>query len=459
MSAAVIGQLLSACAGAYSAASSAVWWAASLPPTCRESMAHAALTCSGATPRYFTPGFGPLALGWGWLVVGVLIGLLSRRAVSAVVALAGGRPSPHTPSNWEALMCELAARTQDPHRHEVLQYILQGGDTALDELSQASGRTSAPLLAHLLADDAVADGAAGGTSVHKADASPLPWQAPDALTGAMAPDAAGEATPGFTPPSTPPVTDEGGACTGYDARQVVPPTSGVAPLPWQDARPPSSAPGERNSWLYIPWLHAGAGNLSASAWHAWRTPPVLGSRFEELAAKLQRAASRYGSGAGPVARCAHALLESYAGAAAAAAARALADDVRAAPIAADQARRSPPLRRGRRRARRRNALSDNSAPPPSEEGEGGVPVCPANAEAPDTMHASASVPETAWATVDAVDLVAELRCPVPTLQDVPPFMRPAIRTALVTALSRIRTASRFQLPQIGRAECGCRDPR
>ena len=67
MPAALIGQLLSACAGAYSAASSAAWWAASLPHTCKESLAHAALTCSGTTPRYFAPGFGPLALAWGWL--------------------------------------------------------------------------------------------------------------------------------------------------------------------------------------------------------------------------------------------------------------------------------------------------------------------------------------------------------------------------------------------------------
>ncbi|CAE7235143.1 unnamed protein product [Symbiodinium sp. CCMP2592] len=354
MSAAVIGQLLSACAGAYSAASSAVWWAASLPPTCRESMAHAALTCSGATPRYFTPGFGPLALGWGWLVVGVLIGLLSRRAVSAVVALAGGRPSPHTPSNWEALMCELAARTQDPHRHEVLQYILQGGETALDELSQASwshvglfagspsrrrcGRrwcgpaTRAPthdraapastkLTPHPCHGRRVGESAHPGPPCsaallpstrpaalrdRQADldaaetlsdllstitpfASPR-GEAPDALTGAMAPDAAGEATRGFTPPSTPPVTDQGGACTGYDARQVVPPASGVAPLPWQDVRPASAAPGETCSWLFVPLLHAGAGAMTPAATQAWQSHPRIGTRFAELAGALRRAA-------------------------------------------------------------------------------------------------------------------------------------------------------------------------
>ena len=127
MSAAVIGQLLSACAGAYSAASSALWWAASLPATCRESLAHAALTCSVATPRYFTPGFGPLALAWGWLLLGVLLGLLFRRAAAALVAMAGGYLTMQAAGSWEALLREHLARTRDPHRQAVLQYLLEGG--------------------------------------------------------------------------------------------------------------------------------------------------------------------------------------------------------------------------------------------------------------------------------------------------------------------------------------------
>ena len=152
MSAAVIGQLLSACAGAYSAASSALWWAVSLPATCRESLAHAALTCSGATPRYFTPGFGPLALAWGWLLLGVLLGLLGGRAAAALVAMAGGYQTMQATGSWEALLREHLARTRDPHRQAVLQYLLEGGDAALHEVSGASGRTPAALMAHLLAD-------------------------------------------------------------------------------------------------------------------------------------------------------------------------------------------------------------------------------------------------------------------------------------------------------------------
>eukprot|EP00439_Symbiodinium_sp_Y106_P052263 s6992_g7.t1 len=357
MSPAVIGQLLSACAGAYSAASSAVWWAASLPPTCRESMAHAALTCSGATPRYFTPGFGPLALAWGWLLLGVLLGLLSRRAAEAIVGLTSGRQLPHTPWSWEALLRELSARTQDPSRHEVLQYLLQRGEAALVELSigahagffagspsrrrhhgrrwcgfatarQGHASTddrAAPASARLTphpyhgrrvgeaahpgppcgtdvehvlptartaaqsnrpADLDAADTVSDSLSAITPFASPRE-EAPAALMGAMAPHVTEEATPGFTPPATP-EADESAAGTPRTARQVTPP-SALAALPWQDARPPSSAPGERNSWLYVPLLHAGAGTLSTRALQAWRANPVFGPRFEELVATLRRA--------------------------------------------------------------------------------------------------------------------------------------------------------------------------
>ncbi|CAE7440143.1 unnamed protein product, partial [Symbiodinium sp. KB8] len=106
-------------------------------------------------------------------------------------------------------------------------------------------------------------------------------EAPAALTGA--PQATEEATPGFTPPATPVAHQDGAG-----APNITPP-SAIAPLPWQDACPPSSAPGEGNSWLYVPLLHAGAGTLSAGALQAWRAHPVLGPRFEELATTLRRA--------------------------------------------------------------------------------------------------------------------------------------------------------------------------
>ena len=113
------------------------------------------------TFRYFTPGFGPLALARGWLLLGILLGLLFRRAAATMVALAGGHPADGAPHSWEALLHELSARTRDPHRHEVLHYLLQGGEAAVRELSQATNRTPAALIAHLLNDStSVADAAA-----------------------------------------------------------------------------------------------------------------------------------------------------------------------------------------------------------------------------------------------------------------------------------------------------------
>ena len=144
-------------------------------------MAHAALTCSGATPRYFTPGFGPLALAWGWLLLGVLLGLLSRRAAEAIVGLTSGRQLPHTPWSWEALLRELSARTQDPSRHEVLQYLLQRGEAALVELSigaHAGFFAGSPMVRlRNRPPGPRVDGRPGRTSVRKVDATSLPRQA------------------------------------------------------------------------------------------------------------------------------------------------------------------------------------------------------------------------------------------------------------------------------------------
>ena len=98
--------------------------------------------------------------------------------------------------------------------------------------------------------------------------------------------------------------------------------------------------------------------------------------------------------------------------------------------------------RRRRRARRHSAPREDPHPPPSTRDEhSGVPTCPAAADELGAVPTAqpAGIPATAWAALDAVDLVAELQNPVPTLQDVPPFMRAAVRGALVTALSRLRS--------------------
>ena len=79
--------------------------------------------------------------------------------------------------------------------------------------------------------------------------------APQRPSGAMAQVAPEEATPGLMPPPSP-------------ERPPRMPSADAEPLRWQDARPPSSLPGERNSWLYIPLLHAGTGTLTSHAYQS-----------------------------------------------------------------------------------------------------------------------------------------------------------------------------------------------
>ena len=68
-----------------------------------------------------------------------------------------------------------------------------------------------------------------------------------------------------------------------------------------------------------------------------------------------------------------------------------------------------------------------------------------------------------WATLDDIDLAEELRHPVPAIQEVPPFLRGALRGALVQALrgfqkthSRIAVTASDKLPVPGRCSCSHR---
>ena len=88
--------------------------------------------------------------------------------------------------------------------------------------------------------------------------------------GEAAPTQAEEATPGFTPPPSP--------------------TAQPALPRWQGARPPDALPGDRNSWLFVPLLHAAAGNLSVPALTDWQSlPDDAAGRFDTLAGALQAA--------------------------------------------------------------------------------------------------------------------------------------------------------------------------
>ena len=290
----------------------------------------------------------------------------------------------------------------------------------------------------------------------------------------MAPTAPDEATPGLTPPPSP-------------DQPTRLPSAGEGPLPWQNARPSSSVPGERNSWLYIPLLHAGAGNLSARAQHDWRSRPGFGPRFSEFESLLRDAPPVPPSGlaqtllavaeceahdahratsaedrasaatlsampdaplplsaavsvcmapdGSPTAAAQAALLESYAGATAAAAARSLADDARSEhqPPAIATARRS---RRGRRRHR---SAAGSQSPTLQRARRRTCPRLPSRCRRPRrplrTRHPQESPMQHGW------PWTRKFRRPVPMLQDVPPFMRAAARAALTLALRQLHDSS------------------
>ena len=118
------------------------------------------------------------------------------------------------------------------------------------------------------------------------------------FSGAMAPGAPDEATPGFTPPPSPhSLTAAPSRCPGRMlARRAQCPASEArccelppAPLSWQDARPPHEAPSEPCSWLFVPLPHAAAGTLTPAATHVWQCHPHIGPRFAELAGALRQA--------------------------------------------------------------------------------------------------------------------------------------------------------------------------
>ena len=78
----------------------------------------------------------------------------------------------------------------------------------------------------------------------------------------------------------------------------------------------------------------------------------------------------------------------------------------------------------------------HAAENPNNVHPGGIPEAPLTACPP----LAAATGDEALAALDDVDLTEELRHPVPTLQDAPPFLRASVQSALTHALSRLRAA-------------------
>ena len=142
---------------------------------CRGAVAHAVAECGGFTlpVAQYTPGFGPIALGWGWYLVGVLSGLLiglyfeqiAHRAASLAAGLgrqaqaAAGPPGLTAMPPWhQTVRGELAAATGP--RRVILQRLSDDGEAALDLLAAAGGVTRRDALARVLGEGVVGANAA-----------------------------------------------------------------------------------------------------------------------------------------------------------------------------------------------------------------------------------------------------------------------------------------------------------
>ena len=110
-------------------------------------------------PQYHTPGFAPIAVSWGWLVLGIAVGamlsyvglMLTGRLrteptimqLGSLVQPAGAPQAVPTPMQAQA-------------RADALQYIARAGQPALQELASAARISEARFLAQLVSSRASA---------------------------------------------------------------------------------------------------------------------------------------------------------------------------------------------------------------------------------------------------------------------------------------------------------------
>ena len=115
--------------------------------------AHAALVCAGYVPEYqAVPGFAPLAVSWGWLILGAVVGCMA----SLLVLACSGRLLRDPTVATMAALSETTPRgnagatgavQNESARQDALRYIATGGRPALGELASAAGMGEADFLA------------------------------------------------------------------------------------------------------------------------------------------------------------------------------------------------------------------------------------------------------------------------------------------------------------------------
>jgi hypothetical protein len=134
---------------AKASATAGLAFVAALPRTCQLASAHAALVRGGVEPQYYaTPGFGPLEVGWGWLLLGMATGAV---AMLLCLQLAGWvHREPTIAMLAQVANAQPANVYANQHHADVLRYVTAGGRPALQELAGATGMTEAQFLQRIL---------------------------------------------------------------------------------------------------------------------------------------------------------------------------------------------------------------------------------------------------------------------------------------------------------------------
>ena len=132
------------------------------------------------------------------------------------------------------------------------------GQRALHALAQMGLTSEIPVVREL--EPPSSPGASEADTLTDTLSATTPFASPRA-PGEVAPTAPDVATPRFTPTA--------------------------APAHWHGVGPPTAAPGVRLSWLYVPLLHAAAGNLAPEADAAWRSAPGTGATWAAIVATLR----------------------------------------------------------------------------------------------------------------------------------------------------------------------------
>ena len=120
---------------------------AELPPGCSQAIWHAASVCSplgGRPPSYFAPGFGPWELGYGWMGVGILVGLLMRQVLLLLIAACEARRSLWRRGHLQQMY------QRNGSRQELLDLLIEGGPASIRELASDLGEDPHRLLLQIL---------------------------------------------------------------------------------------------------------------------------------------------------------------------------------------------------------------------------------------------------------------------------------------------------------------------